>query len=249
MLTEERHQKILHLLTTQHIVKSQELAELLQASESTIRRDLKELEEQNKLVRIHGGAKQLQDLHMEESWSEKTAKNQSAKKAIAAFAASFIQPKDIIYLDAGSTTFELIPYLSEKELTVVTNSVLHAAQLMNEQIHTIILGGELKLTTKAVIGTTCLTQLQNLRVNKAFIGMNNIHAQGFFTPDPEEAALKRTAMAQAQESFVMADHTKLDTLSFVKVAALQEATLIVDKCPAALQSVFQSKTTLLEACT
>ena len=88
MLTEERHQKILQLLDQKSVVKSQELASLFNASESTIRRDLQELEDANLLERIHGGAKRILNLGFEQNMTEKSIKNTHEKQKIASLAAS-----------------------------------------------------------------------------------------------------------------------------------------------------------------
>ena len=147
MLTEERHQKILQLLDQKSVVKSQELASLFNASESTIRRDLQELEDANLLERIHGGAKRILNLGFEQNMTEKSIKNTHEKQKIASLAASCVQDGDMIYLDAGSTTLEMIPFLVGKQIHVVTNSVHHAAKLSDMEIPTIMLGGTLKLST------------------------------------------------------------------------------------------------------
>lgn len=248
MLTEERQQKILDLLEKQGVVKSQELTELLQASESTIRRDLQELENKGLLVRIHGGAKQNQRLSLELNMDEKTAKNVHEKQRIAQLAANEIQDEDIIYLDAGSTTLELIPLLAGKKVTIVTNSVRHATSLVELQIPTIILGGPIKLSTNAVLGATALHQLRQLRFNKAFMGINGLHEEfGFTTPDPEEAAMKRVVFENAEKVFVLADQTKFGNITFIKVAEIKDATILTDSCPHEFTKALSSLTTIKEA--
>lgn len=248
MLTEERHQQILRLLDQQPVVKSQELASLLDASESTIRRDLQDLEDAKLLERIHGGAKRILNLGFEQDMSEKTVKNTHEKQSIGALAATFIQEDDVIYLDAGSTTLEMLPFLNGKKITVVTNSVHHAAKLVDMNIHTIILGGSLKLSTKAIIGSTSMEQLSHFRFNKVFMGMNGAHLDfGLTTPDPEEAALKALAINQAEEAYVLIDHTKLNKVTFTKVHELEAVTLLTDHCSKELLTQFQKKTTIKEA--
>lgn len=153
MLTEERHQRILALLEETDIVKVSELIHQLQASESTIRRDLQELEAQGVLVRIHGGAKKIQHLGFEPNMKEKTQKFQVEKQKIAQYAVSLIKKDEVIYLDAGTTTLEMIPFLSSiSNVKVVTNSVKHAALLIDQGIETLILGGTIKISTNAVLG-------------------------------------------------------------------------------------------------
>ena len=174
MLTEERQQKILQLLAQNNIVKLHELTDLLAASESTIRRDLQELENQKLLIRVHGGAKRIgQHIGFEADMQTKSKENVNAKQMIAKLAATQIKKDDVIYLDAGSSTLELIPLLpTGTPLKVVTNSVKHASLLIDLNIDTIILGGMIKLSTNATLGNTSLKQLQEFNFNKAFLGIN-----------------------------------------------------------------------------
>lgn len=247
MLTEERHQMILNLLEQQSVVKSQDLSNLLKASESTIRRDLQELENADLLKRIHGGAKQILNLGFEQNMNEKSIKNTQKKQSIGWYAAKFIHDDDVIYLDAGSTTVEIIPYLVGKKITVVTNSVHHAAKLGDLNIATIILGGTLKLSTKAIVGSTSLEQLKHFRFSKAFMGMNGVHVDyGLTTPDPEEAALKCLAIKQSEESYVLVDQSKLNKVTFINVAPIEKITILTDTCAPELLKQFQQKTTIKE---
>ncbi|MFD2308641.1 DeoR/GlpR family DNA-binding transcription regulator [Enterococcus termitis] len=236
------------LLDQQSIVKSQDLSTLLNASESTIRRDLKELEEAELLERVHGGAKRILNLGFEQDMAEKSVKNTQKKQAIAQLAAEYIHDDDVIYLDAGSTTLEMLPFLAGKNITVVTNSVHHAAKLGDLNIETIILGGSLKLSTKAIIGSTAIEQLSRFRFNKVFMGMNGAHLEfGLTTPDPEEAALKSLAISHAEEAYVLIDQTKLNKVTFTKVADLEAVTLLTNQCSFELIEQFQKKTIIKEA--
>lgn len=246
MLTEERQKKIIELIEKQSIVKSQELIRLLNASESTIRRDLQELENAGLLKRIHGGARSTQQLSFEANMTEKSLKNVQEKQQIAQVAAEEIENTDVIYIDAGSTTLEMIPYLANKNMTVVTNSVIHAAKLVELEIETIILGGNIKLSTNAVLGSTSLSQLQNFRFNKSFMGMNGVHLKhGYTTPDPEEAALKRLAMEHSEEVFVLVDESKMNQVTFTHVLPIEAATIITNPSP--VWKDLQTLTTIKEA--
>src|SRR5690625_374927 len=112
MLTEERHAFILNQLKENKIVKSQTLMNKLQCSESTIRRDLSELENKGLLKRIHGGARSTYQLEEELSVSEKSSKNIQEKQNIAKLAASLVRENDVIYIDAGTTTLAMIDFLT-----------------------------------------------------------------------------------------------------------------------------------------
>ncbi|MGE7603706.1 DeoR/GlpR family DNA-binding transcription regulator [Peribacillus sp. NPDC097675] len=229
MLTTERHEIILSLLKQQGIVKLQELVDHLQASESTIRRDLVLLEELNYLKRVHGGASLLQRKGMEPTIMEKKNKAISEKKLIARLASSFIENDDCIYLDAGTTTFEMIPYLKDKNVTVLTNGLMHIQKLMELEINTLIVGGSIKFSTNAVVGSKAVQFLNNYRFDKCFLGMNGIHPElGLTTPDPEEALLKKMAISLSSDTYVLADSSKLNEVTFAKVADVSGTIVLTD---------------------
>ena len=124
MLEPERHQMIIDVLKEKNTVKLQELVDLTNSSESTIRRDLIQLEQGKFLKRVHGGAARLQGMLQEPTMTEKSSKNLQEKHQIAKFAASLVDEGDCIYLDAGSTIFEMIAFLP-KNIVVVTNGLMH----------------------------------------------------------------------------------------------------------------------------
>ncbi|MDQ0163380.1 DeoR/GlpR family DNA-binding transcription regulator [Aeribacillus alveayuensis] len=231
MLTEERHQMILDLLKEKEIVKIQELVEATNASESTIRRDLTQLEKAKFLKRVHGGATKLKGKLSEPDVKEKSLKNIEAKKAIAKFAAEMIEDEDCIYIDAGTTTLQLIDYLpNDKEIVVVTNGLTHIEPLLTRGIKTYLLGGYVKPRTGALIGRGAMSSIEQYRFDKCFLGVNGIHKElGFTTPDPDEAFIKSKALQLSREGFVLADESKFNEISFSKIANIQEATIITNQ--------------------
>lgn len=245
MLTEERHQIILDLVKKQGIVKLQELIESTDSSESTIRRDLILLEQKNYLKRVHGGASSLQAKGKELSMSEKTFKNIQEKKLIGQYAASLIEDGTCIYLDAGSTTYEIIPYLSGKDITVVTNGLMHIEALVQSNIRAYLIGGMMKSNTGALVGSTALETLLKFRFDICFLGTNGVHpVHGYTTPDPEEALLKKTALDLSNTGYVVADPTKFSEVSFVKVADLPAATIITTHMEDDELASYMQKTTI-----
>lgn len=246
VLAEERQQLIMQMLKENNVVKLQEICERAVCSESSARRDLQLLEEQGRLVRIHGGAKIKHSLQQELDMDGKATKNVLEKALLAKEAVLQIEDDDVIYLDAGTTTLAMIPYLAEKhDLTVVTNGVLHASYLADRGIRTILVGGALKNTTKAIVGVKAVSYLGQFRFNKAFLGINGIHHKyGFTTPDPDEAEVKQMALEQSEETFVLADPTKFDIVSFVKVADLSQATIITTGLSPQLNARYSEQTTI-----
>lgn len=227
MLTTERHTIITQLIKEKQTITLQDIIDVVPASESTIRRDLTDLEKQGKLVRIHGGATISERKLQELTFSEKSAKNLQEKVSLAKYAASLVQKEDCVYLDAGSTVIQMIPYLAEKDVVVVTNGLTHVDALVEHGITAYLIGGLIKIKTSAVIGQQAIESLNNYRFDKCFLGVNGFHPiHGYTTPDPEEAAVKRTANTLAQETYVLADASKYNQISFAKVTDLKNAQLI-----------------------
>ena len=245
MLKSERKQVILEELSKHKIVSLEKLVGLLDTSESTVRRDLDELESENKLRRVHGGAELPHSLQEEETIQEKSVKNLQEKKLIAQKASSLIKEKDVIFVDAGSTTAFLIKELEQKDITVVTNSIHHAVQLVDKQIPTVIIGGGVKMTTDASIGGVALNQINQLHFDRAFIGMNGVDEGYFTTPDMEEGAVKRAILENAKQTYVLADSSKIGQSCFAKVAPIKRAIVITSKGHELLSAI-KEKTEVIE---
>jgi len=229
VLTEERHRLILDALKDKGVVKINDLIDLLNTSESTIRRDLTYLESINALKRVHGGATLLKGRFDEPSYNEKLVQSTEEKIAIARHAASLIKEGDCIYLDAGTTTYEMINFMDKKDIIVVTNGLKHIDALVEKNINCYILGGEVKAKTKAIIGVNALSHMGKFRFDKAFIGINGIHYKyGFTTPDVEEASLKEAAIELSRDPYILADESKFGEVAFVKVADIEKATIITN---------------------
>ncbi len=247
MLTPERQQKILELVQKQDVVKLQDFVDSTGASESTIRRDLSQLEEANKLKRVHGGAARVHKKAEELSIFEKASINLLGKRQIAQKAAELVKDGDCIFLDAGTTTFQMIPYLENKQITVVTNGFAHIQSLMERGVTTYIVGGFMKNKTGAIIGSKASQSLLEYNFDKAFIGANGVHLKsGYTTPDPEEASVKSLAIKLANEAFILADSSKINEVTFAKIAPLQSAALMIDYLDESISAAFRDSTIVIE---
>ncbi|MBB2479536.1 DeoR/GlpR transcriptional regulator [Bacillus sp. APMAM] len=246
MLTAERHRIILEMLKKKDIVSLQELVKETNTSESTIRRDLIELEKKNALKRVHGGAARFQGKLEEPDILEKSAKNLHAKDNIAKFAASLVEQGDCIYIDAGTTTLQMIPYLPNKSnIVVVTNGLTNIQPLLSKGIKTFLIGGSIKPKTGAMIGRGALKGIENYRFDKCFLGVNGVHSSfGFTTPDPEEAFIKQKALQLSREAFVLADRSKFGEIAFSEIAPLSEASIITDDLDLEMHELYKQKTTI-----
>jgi DeoR family transcriptional regulator, fructose operon transcriptional repressor len=245
MLTPERHRIILQLLKEKSVVKIQELMELTDTSESTIRRDLSQLEEQRFLKRIHGGASRLQGKLQEPSMVEKSSKNLQEKRIIAKYAASLVEDGDCIYLDAGSTVTEMIEFLPTKDIAVVTNGLMHLSPLLNRGIPTYLIGGFAKPKTNAFIGRGALAGLEIYRFDKCFMGVNGIHPHfGYTTPDQEEALVKEKAISLSREAYILADSTKFAEIAFAKITDIQNASIITNELDDDVKDQYLNRTSI-----
>lgn len=247
MLKSKRKQLILEKVTKDKFVSLEYLVKALDTSESTVRRDLDELESERKLRRVHGGAESLHFLQEEESNQEKSIKNIQEKTRIAQKAASLIQEYDVIFIDAGTTNELLVNELHDPSVTVVTNSIHHATKLVERNIPTVIIGGVVKRSTDASIGGVALNQIGQLNFDKAFIGMNGIDDGFFTTPDMEEGAVKRAILENAKRTYVLADASKLGQTSFAKVAPISRARLITNQTESEVIQKIKEKTEVIEA--
>lgn len=234
MLTEKRYEIILRMIREKNMVTVTELKEVLNTSESTIRRDLTALDQAGKLVKVFGGAVAVESnfTSAEPSVAQKISMQKEEKQLIARYAASLIRPHDFIYLDAGTTTGYMLDYLMEKTATFVTNAVSHAQKLVTREFKVLLIGGELKGTTEAVVGNQAILSIQNYHFNKGFFGANGISKKaGYTTPDYNEALVKKTAFEQCQERYILCDQTKFGNISSVTFAPFDMAKVITDTIP------------------
>ena len=232
MLTEERFAKIVKIVNQEGTVTVLELAQAIGISESTIRRDLNQLDKLGRIRKVHGGATAvvlMSDGH-ERNMQEKYSRNIEEKRAIAAYAATLVHPNDFVFLDAGSTTEQMAEYLEENTAFYVTNGITLAQKLAARGFKTMLLAGRVKASTDAVIGMEAVSSLARYHFTRGFFGTNGITvAEGFTTPDLEEAANKRAAMEHCRQCYVLADNSKFDTLSNVSFGELGKAKIVTTK--------------------
>ncbi|MCO4481174.1 DeoR/GlpR family DNA-binding transcription regulator [Streptococcus infantarius] len=233
-------------LSHDKFVRLDDLVSLLDTSESTVRRDLDELESERKLHRVHGGAELPHSLQEEFTNQQKSIKNIQEKMQVARKAASLISNDDVIFVDAGTTNELLLGYLNQDNLTVVTNSIHHAAKLVDKNIQTIIIGGHVKKTTDASIGAVAYEQIKQLNFDKAFLGINGIDEEFLTTPDMEEAVIKKTVIENARKSYIVTDSSKIGRVSFAKVDKIENATIITNQSSGALMKKIKENTRVIE---
>lgn len=229
MFAKERKREILRILNEEGKVKTLELAELLNVSEPTIRRDIAELDKKGSLIRTHGGAIPIEEQISEPTFSEKVNKYAIEKQHIGKTAAALVKDCSTLVLDAGTTTLQIARYLDAKDITVLTNSLDVVEELeKKDNVSVILTGGNIRWNTRALVGPVTESTLNNFRVDMAFIGANGISEDGTITtPNLLEASTKKAMIKIAKKAFVVADHTKFDRSDFSKIAEFDDLTGVI----------------------
>lgn len=233
MLTQERYQYILNALEKRRAVSVVDLTKELHASESTIRRDLNALAKMGKLNKVHGGATYLETRNRvthEDKVEIRRRFYSSKKDAIGRYAASLIEPEDFVYIDAGTTTACMIPYLEEHNAIYVTNAMDVASKLVRRGFTTYTVAGRIRSITEAIVGSEAQRSISNYHFTKGFFGVNGISLEaGYSTPDIEEARIKQMALERCYQPYILADGSKFSVNSSVTFAKLPSATIITDR--------------------
>lgn len=237
MLTEKRQEEIVRLVQERESITVAELKDILQTSESTIRRDITALDKEGRLNKVFGGAialKNTQILKQELTVDQKQEMHTAQKQAIAQYAASLIEPQDCVYIDAGTTTGAMLEYIREPQATYITNAFSHAKCLAQKGFHVILIGGELKGATEAVVGAEAVLNIQKYHFSKGFFGTNGIdHKMAFTTPDINEALVKQVAIRNTQPGYryVLATSAKFDQIYAVTFSSFEGTTILTEKAP------------------
>jgi DeoR/GlpR family transcriptional regulator of sugar metabolism len=235
--------RILELLEERGVVSVGELERELRASGMTIRRDLVALDATGQARRTRGGAMAIN--HPEDvPFQRRERLELSAKRAIGRAAASLVQPGETILLDAGTTVLAMAQALPPvPHLTVVTNSVQVLHLLWNRtNLHMVALGGAARPVSGSLTGALAEQALENLRVDRAFLGASGISDKWEVSNrDLEAAAIQRRILKVAHGSYLLADHTKFHRTNLAVVGSLSVFTgLITDSgLPARLRKRLQ----------
>jgi DeoR family fructose operon transcriptional repressor len=235
MLPEERRNAIVSYVDKHNTATVQELVDAIDASAATIRRDLVILQDENRIVKVFGGATSINFKEIsaaELSVAEKAMCNMREKDLIAQYAASLIEDDDFVYIDSGTTTLSLIDHIENKKASYITNGIVHAKRLIERGLSAMIIGGRIKPSTEAVIGAYCGEALSRFYFTKSFMGTNGISDMaGFSTPDVDEALVKSEAIKHTLHPYVLADHSKFGAVSSVTFAKIWDCCIITDMRP------------------
>lgn len=200
------------------------------ASEMTLRTDLRALDQERRLVRIHGGARSVEEVVGTDGLlSDRSLRNVSAKRLIAEKAAALVRPNTSIYLDSGSTTTALAAELPDIPLLVFTNSLTVASELSRlERPQVVMVGGTLNRYSMSLAGGRAVDEVRRLSFDQVFLGVTSFDAvAGFSCGSEEEARLKRAAAEQARQVLMLMDSSKESRRSTFSFCDLAQADVVV----------------------
>lgn len=232
MIREQRLNKIKQFLDKKNIIQVNDVKNLFDVTEMTIRRDLQILEDEGILERIHGGAKRKEQISDRElSHIEKSTLFIEEKKYIAKITSSLINNNDTIYIGAGTTNELIYDYLSVNFAKVITNSLQVFEKFKNDnRFELMLVGGKYRERTGAFVGSFTIDTLKKIRVKKAFIGANGIYNDAIYNYNEEEGDAQSVMLDNAHEKYILCDYSKIDKedfYSFYKLSSFNA--LITDK--------------------
>jgi DeoR family ulaG and ulaABCDEF operon transcriptional repressor len=228
----ERHRIILSAIQEKPVVTVQDIAELTEASEATIRRDIAALHIQGKLRRVRGGAEavhppQLGNLAAR-PFKVSESVNIDRKRAIARHAVELCEEGDSIVINGGTTTFQMVHFMSARRLQVMTNSFAIAEHLVKHSKCTVsIPGGAIYRDQSLILSPFDNDAIRNFYARRMFIGAQGVHALGIMESDALVIQSEQKLMRQAEELIVMADSSKFERRSSLILCPLENVTTII----------------------
>lgn len=240
MVPDLRREAILASLDVDKIFYLEDiLKEFDMVSESTLRRDLKVLEDNKRIELVRGGVirKIAQNgIHIkEENDLDITVKqnlNIKNKELIAKYAASLIEDKDVIYIDSGTTCSYMMKFIENINIVIVTSNVniIEQYRSVSNNIEIISVGGKLNRKLGSFSGPITENNLKNFNFNKVFLGTTSINSTaGMTTPDLAEANKKQIVKENSNKSYILVDSSKFNKFAMCKVCDLNNCDIITNK--------------------
>lgn len=225
MLAAERHSRIVEIVRMRGSAQVEELAQELNVSTMTIRRDLEKLQNDNILERCHGGAVAKQEV----SYADKSIVNKETKIRIAAICQNLISAGDTIFLDAGTTTYEIAKAIRDiPDIMIVTSDLEIAMLLKNSKADLFLCGGAVQKSTGSMLGYYATQMLGDFRFDIGFFGAASINEElEVLTPTVDKAFLKRLAVKRCGKSYLVVDASKFEKQAMTKINHLSEYTAVV----------------------
>ncbi|MGG1690012.1 DeoR/GlpR family DNA-binding transcription regulator [Heyndrickxia ginsengihumi] len=232
MLKTKRINLIRDYVFEHQTVSLDELVKKFDVSKNTIRRDIQELVDSGEIKKVYGGVS-VNHTSLE-PFTDRTARNQQLKKLIAKRAANFVEDGDIIFIDSGTTTVEMLEYLKTKQITVITNNLdFIINSLPYESLNVISTGGILERTTKSFATIKNMELFNTYNINKAFMASTGVSIMnGVTNSSPLESQIKQIVVEKSAKVYLLVDHYKFDKSALMTYCTLDQIDyLITDAMP------------------
>lgn len=223
-----RHRKIMELLYARNSISADELAQEFGVSKITIRRDLDALASLKLLERTRGGAVVNPQTMMESMFEEKHSVAQREKTLIGRYVASIIKENDTVFLNAGSTTLEVLRHLKDKAVKVITNNAAALSADLDPKVELIMLGGEYRSSSKSLIGEMTLMGIRHVYSSLTVLGINGINLKGCTSAVYQETTVNGAMIEHSNgKIIIVADHTKMNAVSSFLTCPLSTIDLVI----------------------
>jgi DeoR family transcriptional regulator, fructose operon transcriptional repressor len=230
LIPAQRRERIQEYLATHKIVRMDELYEMLDTSEATVRRDLEWLEREGILERTRGGAILSQRMTSEPEYIQRASLNPEEKRLIGELAASLINDGEVVFINSGTTTAQVIRYIrANPGVTVFTNNLMAVLESGDAGYKAYLLGGEFQPHSNSVAGRFTIENLRQVYADKAILGVDGISLiHGCTVPSNAEAEIMKLMIERTKgEIFIVADHTKWGVVSNFQIASIDEVDRLI----------------------
>ena len=228
MNAEQRRDRLLEVVRSRGFASLPDLATELEVSESTVRRDLDQLEETGATRRTHGGVFYSGPSPKLPHFDQRQESHWEKKRRIATVAAGLIEDGDTVLLDGGSTTYQLAQRLTGRTIQVVTNSLPVATTFTSRDVaDLVIIGGYVHSRTGVTLGPYANQMLADLNVRRAVLSVAGINERGCYNSNLLLVETERAMMEAADEVIVVADSTKFGRSSLAHLCELKEIDILV----------------------
>jgi DeoR family fructose operon transcriptional repressor len=225
LIPAQRRDRIQEFLVVNKIARTADLCALLDASEATVRRDLEWLEQEGILERTHGGAILSQRMPLEPGYQQRALTYPEEKRHIGALAASLIEKDDVVFINSGTTTTEVIRYMrGDPSVSIFTNNLTAAFEVGEPGFQYYVVGGEFQPRSNSLAGRFAVENLGQVFASKAILGVDGISLKyGCTVPSNAEAEIIREMIKQTHgEIIIVSDHSKWGMVSNFQIAAIEE---------------------------
>ena len=225
LIPAQRRELIQEYLVTHKIVRMDELYTLLDTSEATVRRDLEWMEHAGIVERTHGGAILNQRLTLEPEYLLRAQKHPEEKRSIGALAASLIEDNDVVFINSGSTTTQVIRHIrANSGITVFSSNLYAAIEVGQAGFSQQLIGGEFQPNSNSVAGRFAVDNLRQVYANKAILGVDGVSLMhGCTVPTNAEAEVVRLMIERTRgKIFIVADSSKWGVVANYPIATINQ---------------------------